>query len=100
MIAVAQVLRNTIALGLSDLDATLINSPMIGPIYERWFRKKTYFRHDTRLAYLELVPKLIKDLAEEITASKGVKLVSQYQCAPVLGELYKPLPPAPPPEKA
>ena len=33
------------------------------------------------------------ELAEEITAAKGAKLVQQYQCAPVLGELYKPIPP-------
>jgi hypothetical protein len=89
ILAIAQVFRNTIALGLSDLDATLIKTPVIGPIYERWFRKETYYREDTRLVYLEVVSKLVKELAEELVASKGVKLEDQYENAPVLGELYK-----------
>jgi len=89
MLAVIQIFRNTIAMGLADLDTTLLKIPAIGPIYERWFRKETYYRQDTRLVYLEVVPKLIKDLAEEVTASKGVKLVRQYERAPILGELYK-----------
>jgi hypothetical protein len=100
LLAIAQVFRNTIALGLSDLDATLIKTPFIGPMYERWFRKETYYRLDTRLAYLETVPRLVKDLADEVTAAKGVKLVAQYQCAPVLGELYKPVPPTAKPGSA
>ena len=33
--------------------------------------------------------------AEEITAEKGAKLVQQYQCSPILGELYKPITPRP-----
>lgn len=91
-LALTQVFRNAIALGLSDLDATLIKTPVIGPIYECWFRKETYYRLDTRLVYLDTVPKLIKDLAEETVGAKGVKLTRQYEQAPVLGELYKRVP--------
>jgi hypothetical protein len=93
MLAIAQVFRNTIALGLSDLDAVLLKTPAVGPIYERVFRKDTYYRQDTRLVYLEIVPKLIEKLIEEITAAKGVKLMRQYERAPILGELYRPVPP-------
>ncbi|HXI84706.1 MAG TPA: hypothetical protein VNL17_11530 [Verrucomicrobiae bacterium] len=92
LLAIAQVFRNTIALGLSDLDAALIKTPVIGPVYERWFRKETYFRTDTRLLYLDTIPKIIKRLAEEATAANGVKLTQQYEQAPILGELYKPVP--------
>jgi hypothetical protein len=85
------VLRNAVAMGLQDLDATLIKSPVLGPIYERFFRKETYYRHDTRLMYLDTVSGVVKRLAEEATAAKGVKLVRQYELAPILGELYKPV---------
>jgi len=85
------VLRNTVALGLQDLDAAFIRSPLIGPIYERWFRKETYYRLDTRLMYLDTVSNVVKQLAEEVTGAKGVKLVRQYEHAPILGELYKPV---------
>ncbi|HVM60183.1 MAG TPA: hypothetical protein VMV72_04885 [Verrucomicrobiae bacterium] len=91
VLTIAQVFRNTIALGLSDLDAALLKIPVISPIYERWFRKDTYYRQDTRLVYLEIVPHLIQKLIDDITAEKGVKLVRQYQRGPILGELYKPV---------
>ncbi len=89
--AAGQLFRNAVSLDLTDLDAALLKTPAIGPIYERFFRKDTYYRQDTRLVYLETVPKLVRELAEEITATKGVKLVRQYESAPVLGELYKPV---------
>ncbi|NBV21810.1 MAG: hypothetical protein EBS05_07800 [Proteobacteria bacterium] len=85
------VLRNAVALGLQDLDAALIKSPVLGPIYERWFRKETYYRIDTRLMYLDTVSNVVKKLAEEVTGAKGVKLVRQYEQAPILGELYRPV---------
>lgn len=92
LLALFQVMRNTWNLGLADLDALLLRIPALGPIYERWFRPETYYRTDTRLVYLELVPKLVKELAEEVAGAKGIKLVRQYQLAPILGDLYKPLP--------
>ena len=95
--AIAQVFRNVIALKLANLDAALLKIPVVSPIYEKWFRVDSYYRQNTRLVYLDLVPKLVQSLAEEITAAKGVKLVRQYSRAPVLGELYKPQPPLTPP---
>ena len=88
-------LRNAVAMGLRDLDAALIKSPVFGPIYERFFRKETYYRHDTRLMYLEIVSSIVKQLAEEATAQKGFKLVKQYEQSPILGEIYKSVPPKP-----
>lgn len=91
VVALAQVFRNTLAFGLSDLDSALLKIPAIGPIYERWFRKETFYRQDTRLMYLQTIPKLARELAEHMTGEKGIRLVQQYQVSPVLGELYKPL---------
>jgi hypothetical protein len=94
VVAIAQVFRNATTVAFYDLDTLLIRTPALGPIYERWFRKETYYRTDTRLVYLELVPRLFRELAEETVGAKGAKFSRQYQWAPVLGELYKPLPPA------
>jgi hypothetical protein len=96
--ALIYTLRNAVAMGLRDLDATLIKSPVLGPIYERFLRKETYYRHDTRLMYLEIVSSVVKQLAEEATATKGLKLVKQYEQSPILGELYKPVRLQPKPE--
>jgi len=89
MVALAAVMRNTVALGLADLDNLLLKLPVIGPIYERLFREETYYRVDTRLLYLKTIPDLIQRLAEDITGDKGVKLADQYECAPIIGDLYK-----------
>jgi hypothetical protein len=95
LVAIALAFRNTVAMGLSDLDALLIKTPAIGPVYEVWFRKDTYFRQDARMFYLEAVSTLFKNLAEDVVAAKGIKLVRQFERAPILGELYKPVTPSP-----
>lgn len=92
-------LRNAVAMGFRDLDATLIKAPVFGPVYERFFRKETYYRYDTRLMYLEVVSGVVRRLAEDAVAAKGLKLFKQYEQAPILGELYRPVKPTPEPEK-
>ena len=91
LLAAIQVLRNTWSQGWTRLDAILLTTPVIAPIYEKWFRKETYYRRDTYIVYRSLITKLVKKLASEAAAEKGVKLVHQYERAPVLGGLYKPL---------
>lgn len=93
LLAIMETFRNAVALGLSDLDALLMKIPVVGPIYENIFRKDTYYRQDARMVYLNIVPDIVKKLAEEVTAAKGIKLVKQFESAPILGELYKPVPP-------
>ncbi len=84
------ILRNAVAIGLQDLDATLIKLPVVGPIYERWFRKETYYRDDTRLMYCDTVNAVVKTKVEETTGSKGIKLLRFNEYSPILAELYKP----------
>lgn len=93
LIAIVEMFRNAVSMGLNDLDSALMKIPVLGPIYENWFRKETYYRLDARLAYLNIVPAIIKAIAEEVTGAKGIKLVRQYERAPIFGDLYKPVPP-------
>jgi len=99
ILTIFSVARNAVAMELNDLDALLMKIPAFGPIYERFFRVDTYYRQDARLMYQDTIPAVIEKLADEVTAGKGCRLVRQYQCAPILGELYKPLPPRQPEEK-
>ena len=95
MFALVGVLRNAAASAISNVDAFLLKIPVVSTIYADWFRADdTYWRVDTRLIYLNRVPALIRELAQEITAANGAKLVEQYRFAPVMGELYKPVPTA------
>ena len=90
LILAIYTMRNAVSLGLKDLDAILIKSPVIGPIYERWIRKETYYREDTRIMYRETVDAVVKAKVEEVTGAKGIKLIRFNEYSPILGDLYKP----------
>jgi hypothetical protein len=77
-------------MGLHDLDAMLIKSPVVGPIYEVFFRKETYYRTDTRLMYLDTVSEVVKAIVEESTGAQGIKLLRFNEHDPILSEVYKP----------
>lgn len=93
LIAIAEVFRNAVGMGLSDLDNVLMSIPVVGPVYERWFRRDTYYRQDARLVYLKVVPDIIQKVVEDMTGAKGIKLLERYEHAPIFGELYKRVPP-------
>jgi hypothetical protein len=96
LVALIFMFRNLVAMQLNDLDGLLLKIPALGPIYERFFRVDSYYRKDTRLMFLETIPPVVEQVVDEITLRKGCKLVRKYQSAPVLGELYQPLPPRQP----
>lgn len=89
MFAIAAVFRNATAAGIGDLDTLLLKIPIISTIYENWFREDTFYRIDTRSLYLEQLPEIVRRLAEEITAAKGVKLLPERELPPVLAGLHK-----------
>jgi len=86
LFAMAVVLRNAAA--FTDLDTLLLRIPVIGTLYENWFRVETYYRVDTRTLYQSILPDLIKAAAEEMSAEKGVKLVRQSASAPIWDDFY------------
>jgi hypothetical protein len=63
--------RNAIPMGLTNLDGLLIRTPVIGPLYERFLRRETYYRVDTRLMYLDTVNAVVKKRVETTTAAGG-----------------------------
>jgi hypothetical protein len=89
------LMRNPAPLGLTDFDASLQKTPIIGPLYEIFFRKETYYREDTRLMYLSIVDYITKTLVDEVTVAKGIKLVKRYERKSILGDLYREAPPSP-----
>jgi hypothetical protein len=87
--AVAAVFRNATAAAVGDLDTLLLKIPIISTIYENWFRDDTFYRLDTRSLYLQTLPEIVRRHAEEITAAKGARLLSQQGRSPALPELGK-----------
>ena len=49
----------------------------------------TYHQEDTRLMYMTVVESIVKKLVEQETAAQGVKLLSQYEYAPILSDRYR-----------
>ncbi|MEI7534688.1 MAG: hypothetical protein WCK57_09990 [Verrucomicrobiae bacterium] len=88
--ALVGVLRNAAADGGSDLDTLLLKIPVVGTIYEDWFRVETYYREDTRNLYLQLLPQFIEELANETCAANGAKLHRHFQPTPPVSDLNKP----------
>lgn len=93
LLALILTLHNAATLNARSIDALLTRIPALGTIYEAWFKRDTYFRSDTRLIYLVLIRDLVQKLSETITSAKGVRLVHKYHTAPILGNLYTPVPP-------
>ncbi|MBA4150148.1 MAG: hypothetical protein H0X66_18730 [Verrucomicrobia bacterium] len=83
------VMRNSLALELKDLDSSLLKTPVIGPLYEVFLRKETYYRQDTRQMYLTTVDAIARMLVEEVTAAKGIKLLKQYERKPPGGDMFQ-----------
>lgn len=84
--------RNAVAMGMQDLDAALLGVPVFGAIYDRFLRKETYYRIDTRLMFLESIDTIVKMKVDEVTGKNGVNLVSIKQHAPIFDEFYKSAP--------
>ncbi len=83
------LMRNALAMGLRDIDASLLKLPVVAPIYERYLRKDTYYRQDMRMAYGSIVSGIVKEEVDSATAAKGVVLLREYSYSPVFDGLYR-----------
>jgi hypothetical protein len=90
LLFLAWMMRSAVGLGLRDLDATLLRVPVVAPIYERYFRKDTYYRQDMRIAYGSIVSAIVRAEAERLTSANGVKLLRSLAYSPLFDGLYKP----------
>ncbi len=85
----AYVMRNAVAMGLKDLDATLLQIPVLNAVYEAWFRADSYYRQDTRQMYMDTIKEVVKQQIEEVTGGTGIMFVKYNECSPILEGLYK-----------
>jgi hypothetical protein len=84
------LLFSVLRMGLTRLDGVLMRTPVIGPVYETWFRRSTtYFQHDTRVVFLRLMDDLVKGHVDEETSAKGITSISCFEHQPILDGLYR-----------
>jgi hypothetical protein len=83
LLSLLLLMRSTVRLGFQDLDAALLQIPIIGAFYEIFLRRNdTYYRQDTRLAYMDIVDFLVRAKIDEVTKAKGVELVQYVDATP------------------
>ena len=69
LLAMLLLMHNTVALGMQDVDAALLQIPIIGGFYEIFIRKETYYREDTRHAYVTIVNSIVRARIDELGAA-------------------------------
>jgi len=90
LVFVVFLLFNVLRMGLTRLDGLLMRMPVLGPIYETFFRRSTtYFQHDARMVFLKLMDDFVKEKVDEETSAKGLQLLSSFEHQPILDGLYK-----------
>lgn len=75
LLAMGLLMRNLLVMGLNDLDAALLQIPVLGAIYEVFFRKETYQRVDTRNAYISIINSILQEKLKQLREEKNAKLV-------------------------
>jgi hypothetical protein len=76
------MMKNTVALGMRDLDAALFQIPVVGVFYERFLREETYYLEDTRIAYYNIVDQIVRARIDELGAAGKIKLVEYKDATP------------------
>ena len=66
----------------------ILEVPVLGPIYERLFRPITYYRMDTALMFQESIHAAVLETVDQMTQSKGKRLLSGSERKPILNSLF------------
>lgn len=74
--------------GFHDLDSALMQLPVVGPFYEVFFRKDTYYRQDTRAAYTTIVNSIVRARVQEIAKARGVEEVQFFEQPPEISPSF------------
>ena len=85
-ILLAAFLGTVIIVG-SNLDLFMIGVPVIGVVYEKYFRKITYYRTDMMCMYRTAVRAAVKESIDEITKAQGISPPSEFEHKPIMREL-------------
>lgn len=71
------------------LQDALPEIPLIGPLYESWFRPETYYRQDLNECYRTAVEKTVKQTLGEVLSQSGLKALAPAEAAPAIAALHQ-----------
>ena len=75
--------------GTIMIEDSILDVPVLGALYERFFHPITYFKIDTALMFQESVRCAVLEVIDEITKSKGIRALSESERAPIMNDLFK-----------
>ena len=67
----------------------LLVTPLLGPLWERFFCPYTYYRIDTALMFQTAVHGVILEVIDGITQAKGLRALSESDRKPILKEFFQ-----------
>lgn len=65
-------------------DDPLVAMPLFGPLYERLFRPRTYYKMDTALMFQEAVRQSVHEVIDNLTKAKGIRALSEAERKPIM----------------
>jgi hypothetical protein len=75
--------------GTIRIEDSLLEIPVIGPIYERLFHPITYYKKDTALMFQESIRLAVNEVIDELTKAKGLRSLSESERKPIMNNLFK-----------
>jgi hypothetical protein len=84
-VALGMIIREN-PMGIED---TILDIPVLGPIYERLFRPATYYKIDTALMFQSAVHAAVMQVVDAITQGQGIRALSEEQRKPIMREFFQ-----------
>jgi hypothetical protein len=69
------LLGSVMPMGMYGVDAFLLKVPLLGPCYEIFFRRATYYRDDTRRMYCDTVDTVVRGVVRDVAGTGDVRNV-------------------------
>jgi hypothetical protein len=75
--------------GTADFDDLILVLPLIGPLYERFFRPITYYRIDTSQMFQKAVEQAVQEAVDQVTVGRGLRPLTEFERKPVMRDFFK-----------
>jgi hypothetical protein len=75
--------------GTITIEDSILEVPVLGAFYERFFHPITYYKIDTALMFQESIRLAVHEVIDELTKAKGIRALSESERAPIMNDLFK-----------
>jgi hypothetical protein len=76
-------------MGNPDADDFILQLPLIGPLYERFFHPVTYYRIDTSQMFQQAVQEAVMGVVDQVTAAGGIRALTELERKPMMRDFFK-----------